>query len=60
MGVNKLVLTVEKSLFDIPWDEVVLEPGEYIIGRSPVSHIILSDKLVSRRHARIFYANNEW
>jgi pSer/pThr/pTyr-binding forkhead associated (FHA) protein len=30
-----------------------LNPGEYIIGRSPKSHIVLDDPAVSRRHARL-------
>ena len=57
---TKLVLKVEKSLYPMPWTELELEPGNYIIGRSPYAHIIVPDKLVSRRHARVFYANNKW
>ncbi len=60
MTAPKLYLKVEKSLYPMPWTEMELEPGNYIIGRSPYAHIIVPDKLVSRRHARIFYANNRW
>lgn len=34
-------------------EELVLEPGQYFIGRSPGSDIIVDDALASRRHARI-------
>ena len=60
MTAPKLYLKVEKSLYPMPWTEMELEPGSYIIGRSPYAHIIVPDKLVSRRHARVFYANNKW
>ena len=60
MKAPKLYLKVEKSLYPMPWTEMELEPGNYIIGRSPYAHIIVPDKLVSRRHARVFYANNRW
>lgn len=30
-----------------------LDPGEYIVGRSPMSHIVLDDSAVSRRHAKL-------
>lgn len=57
---SKLLVRVERSLFVIPWSELTLEPGEYIIGRSPYSHILIPDRLVSRRHARLFYKNGKW
>lgn len=31
----------------------MLEPGQYVIGRSPTSDIVVDDPLVSRRHARL-------
>jgi len=31
----------------------VLEPGQYVIGRSPTSDVVVEDPLVSRRHARL-------
>jgi hypothetical protein len=34
-------------------EELVLEPGQYLIGRSPGSDIVVDDALASRRHARI-------
>src|SRR5215471_19621975 len=34
-------------------EELVLEPGQYIIGRSLTSDVIVDDPLVSRRHARL-------
>jgi pSer/pThr/pTyr-binding forkhead associated (FHA) protein len=34
-------------------EELVLEPGQYFIGRSPKLEIVVDDPLVSRRHARI-------
>jgi len=57
---SKLELTVERSLYPIPWRKLVLEPGSYIMGRSPYSHILITDVLVSRRHARIFYSGGKW
>jgi hypothetical protein len=33
--------------------EVVLESGEYVIGRAPASDVFVDDPLVSRRHARL-------
>ena len=37
-----------------------LRPGEYTIGRSTENDIPLSHKFISRRHARIYYKDNEW
>src|SRR5215467_4585756 len=34
-------------------EELVLEPGQYVIGRSLTSDVIVDDPLVSRRHARL-------
>src|SRR5262245_20138593 len=34
-------------------EELVLEPGQYVIGRSSTSEIVIDDPLVSRRHARL-------
>jgi pSer/pThr/pTyr-binding forkhead associated (FHA) protein len=34
-------------------EELVLEPGQYVIGRSPASEIVVDDPLASRRHARL-------
>src|ERR1051325_12090223 len=33
--------------------QIVLESGEYVIGRAPGSDILVDDQLVSRRHARL-------
>jgi len=33
-----------------------LNPGEYLIGRSRLCHIIIDDDLVSRKHARLAFA----
>lgn len=60
MTAPRLELRVEKSLYPIPWQRLVLEPGSYMIGRSPYSHILIPDLLVSRRHARVFYAGGKW
>src|SRR5262252_3260171 len=34
-------------------EELVLEPGQYVIGRSASSDVVVDDPLVSRRHARL-------
>jgi pSer/pThr/pTyr-binding forkhead associated (FHA) protein len=34
-------------------EELVLEPGQYVIGRSLTSDVVVDDPLVSRRHARL-------
>jgi pSer/pThr/pTyr-binding forkhead associated (FHA) protein len=57
---SKLTLRIVRSLFEIPWTEVVLTPGAYIIGRDIRVHIPVTDKYVSRRHARIFYRDGSW
>ncbi len=57
---SKLVLKVVRSLFEIPWTTVVLTPGIYIIGRDVRVHVPVTDKYVSRRHARIFYRDGSW
>ncbi len=57
---SKLRIKVEKSTYPIPWTELVLEPGNYIIGRSPYAHVVIPDKLASRRHARVFFSNGRW
>lgn len=59
-SVPRLVLEVVRSLFEIPWTRVVLDPGTYILGRDIRVHIPVTDKYVSRRHARIFYRDGSW
>jgi len=59
-SVKKLYLKIVKSSFFMPQTEWTLEPGEYIIGRYPTNDIVLPDPYVSRRHARIFFENDEW
>jgi pSer/pThr/pTyr-binding forkhead associated (FHA) protein len=34
-------------------EELVLEPGQYVIGRSLTSDVVVDDPLISRRHARL-------
>src|ERR1051325_12059745 len=34
-------------------EELVLEPGQYVIGRSLTSDVVVDDPLVSRRHTRL-------
>jgi pSer/pThr/pTyr-binding forkhead associated (FHA) protein len=36
----------------------VREPGQYVIGRSPTSDVVVDDPLVSRRHARLLANDN--
>ncbi|OYT40559.1 MAG: FHA domain-containing protein [Desulfurococcales archaeon ex4484_58] len=57
---KKLILKVKKSNFFMPQTEWTLEPGEYILGRYPTNDIVIPDPYVSRRHARIFFKDNEW
>ena len=40
--------------------ENYLRPGEYTIGRSTENDIRLSQKFISRKHAKIYYKDNEW
>ena len=57
---SKLVITVRKAFFEPSWRRLILEPGTDIIGRSPEAHVILPDRLVSRKHARISYYDGKW
>ncbi len=57
---SKLVVRVKRSLFEPGWKELVLEPGTYLLGRSPDAHILLPDRLVSRRHAKISFHEGRW
>ena len=53
-------MRIVRSLFEVPWTEVVLTPGVYLLGRDVRLHIPVTDKYVSRRHARIFYRDGSW
>ncbi len=57
---KRLLVRVKRSFFEPAWREMTLEPGTYLIGRSPEAHILLPDRLVSRRHARISYFDGKW
>jgi len=57
---KKLLLRVVKSSFYMPQTEWILEPGEYLVGRYPSNDIVLPDPYVSRKHARIFFRDDEW
>ena len=37
-----------------------LQPGEYVIGRSKDSDIQISHDFISRKHAKIFFKDNQW
>jgi len=57
---SRLVIRVKRSLFEPAWRELVLEPGTYLVGRSPEAHVLILDRLVSRRHARLSFHNGRW
>jgi pSer/pThr/pTyr-binding forkhead associated (FHA) protein len=56
----RLVVRVKKAFFEPGWTTQVLEPGNYVLGRSPEAHLILPDRLVSRRHARVSFYEGRW
>ena len=60
MAGDKLLVRVKRSFFEPAWRELVLEPGSYLVGRSPEAHVLVPDRLVSRRHARLSYYNGRW
>ena len=39
---------------------ITLEPGDYLLGRSPQSAIVLPDASVSRQHAKLAYLVDHW
>ena len=53
-----LVLTL-KSVSSTVQHVVKLKPGTYIIGRDPGCDIVLPDPFVSRKHAKIFYSEEQ-
>ncbi len=57
---QRLRVTVKKAFFQPAWKTLELEPGTYIIGRSPEAHLILPDRLASRRHAKLSFYDGRW
>lgn len=58
MSDKTLVLAI-KSISTPIQHIVKLKPGAYIIGRDPGCDIVLPDPFVSRKHARIFYREDQ-